>query len=171
MEWTRIIAEDLNITKNSNSNESESDFDFNDIILDVALTKTGASCILQAAGATNMIRINGDDNLEVHKLFGVAGNVMVNTDAEKHGLNGASKDPVEFNIGGIFSSIDKIKIEVYKNNEWIELAAPEGDAACKIAVGTDFEWTYERQSLKAKYPDFPKYAKDNVDIETWWKKF
>ena len=169
LEWHRIIAEDLTVSKNSSGINNESDFDFNDIVLDVALTKTGASCILQAAGATLKIRINGNNALEVHKLFGVLDNVMVNTDAEKHGMNGMKKDPVEFTIEGSFSSIDKIKIEVFRNNGWIELTAPPGDAASKIAVGTDFEWTYERQSLKSKYPDFPKYATDNVNVEEWWK--
>ncbi len=170
--WYRIIAEDLNVHDlQDGGSTNDTDFDFNDIVLDVALTKTGASCILQAAGATLQIRINGDDNLEVHKLFGVAQNVMVNTDAEKHGMTGAKKYPVKFDLTGTFPSIKDIKIEVFKNNRWIELTAPQGDAASKIAVGTDFEWPYERQSLKTKYPDFPKYAKDNVDVEDWWKKF
>lgn len=170
-QWTRIICEDLNVHDlGDGGSTDDTDFDFNDLVIDVALTRAGASCILQAAGATLKIRINGDDELEVHKLFGVAQNIMVNTDAEKHGMAGAKKDPVRFDITGSFSSIDKIKIEVYKNNEWIELTAPQGDAASKIAVGIDFEWTYERQSLKSKYPDFPKYATDNVDIDTWWKE-
>lgn len=172
LEWHRIIAEDLNVHDiYKDGSKDDTDFDFNDIVLDVALTKTGgASCILQAAGATLQIRINGDDKLEVHKLFGVAQNVMVNTDAEKHDMTGAKKDPVKFELTGPFSSIKDIKIEVFRDNRWIELTAPKGDAASKIAVDTDFEWPYERQSLKEKYPDFPKYAKDD-DIEKWWKKF
>ena len=52
---------------------------------------------------------------------------------------------------------------------WIELTAPPGDAASKIAVGTNFEWPYERQSLKEKYPDFPKYATDYENVDDWWK--
>ena len=165
--YQRIICEDLNVTV-GNAN-SDTDFDFNDIVIDIALTDEGVSCILQAAGATLPIRINGDNELEVHKLFGVSNNIMVNTDAEKHGQSGATKDPVAFDIKGNFSSIDKVKIEVFKNNMWIELTSPPGDAASKIAVGTDFEWPYERQSLKEKYPDFPKYATDYENVDDWWK--
>ena len=172
LQWKRIICEDLNVHDLQNGGSTnDTDFDFNDIVLDVALTKTGASCILQAAGATLQIRVNGDDNIEVHKLFGVAQNVMVNTDAEKHGMTGVKKDPVKFDLTGSFPSIKDIKIEVFKDNRWIELTAPKGDAASKIAVDTDFEWPYERQSLKLKFPDFPRYAKDNVDIDNWWKGF
>ena len=167
-QYQRIICEDLNVTVNGQTN-SDTDFDFNDIVIDIALTETGASCILQAAGATLSIRINGDDKLEVHKLFGVDNSTMVNTDADKHGMKGADKNPVAFDIEGNFESIDDVKIEVYRNGKWIELTAPPGDAASKIAVGIDFEWPYERQSLKDKYPDFPKYATDYENVDDWWK--
>ncbi len=170
LDWYRIIAEDLNAHDIDKDGEvDDTDFDFNDIVIDIALTDEGVSCILQAAGATLPIRINGDNELEVHKLFGVSNNIMVNTDAEKHGQSGATKDPVAFDIKGNFSSIDKVKIEVFRNNMWIELTAPPGDAASKIAVDTDFEWPYERQSLKEKYPDFPKYATDYENVDDWWK--
>jgi hypothetical protein len=171
LEWYRIIAEDLNAHDVDHDGDlNDTDFDFNDIVLDVALTNDGAKCILQAAGATLKIRINGNDNLEVHKMFGVEQSIMVNTHAEKKGLAHADKDPVEFDLVGSFSSIDKIKIEVYKQDRWMELTAPEGRPSCKIAVDTDFVWPDERESLKIKYPDFLNYVRNYQDIEDWWKK-
>lgn len=166
----RIIAEDLNVHDlNSDGKLEETDFDFNDIVLDVQLTADGADCVLQAAGATLEIMINDDPALEVHKLFGVNQQVMVNTRAEKSGLKGAAKPPVKFSIKGNFKSASDIPIKVFKGNSWIELTAPPGRAASKIAVGTDFEWTDERESLKKKYPDFPSYARDYTNVDTWWK--
>lgn len=172
LKWYRIIAEDLNAHDLDKDGEvDDTDFDFNDIVLDAALTPTGAKCILQAAGATLKIRIDGNDNLEVHKMFGVDQKVMVNTHAEKKGLAHADKDSVEFELAGSYQSLDDIKIEVFRQNRWMTLHAPKGDAASKIAVGIDFEWPDERQSLKEKYPDFPKYVRDGTDIDSWWKKW
>ena len=172
LEWYRIIAEDLNAHDLDQDGEvDDTDFDFNDIVLDVALTDTGAKCILQAAGATLKIRIDGNDNLEVHKMFGVEQKVMVNTHADKKGLAHADKDPIEFELTGSYKSLDDIKIEVFRQNRWMTLHAPKGDAASKIAVGIDFEWPDERESLKEKYPDFPKYVRDGTDIDSWWKKW
>lgn len=145
-------------------------FDFNDIVLDVAIDTDGkAHCILQAAGATLKIRINEDDNLEVHHLFGVAQNVMVNTNAKKRGMTGEdNKDPVEFTLDGPYTSAKDVKIHVYRQDSWMELTAPKGGAASKIAVPADFVWPDERVSLKTVYPDFPRYAIDDIDAE-WWK--
>lgn len=165
IEWHRIIAEDLNVHDiDLDGEHDDTDFDFNDIVLDVALVDGGAKCRLQAAGATLKIRINGVDSLEVHKLFGVGDKEMVNT------KKGPTKSPVEFDLQGSFASIDKIKIEVYRQNHWMELTAPKGDAACKIAVGVDFEWPDERQSLKAKYPNFLKYVQDPDKYAKWWNE-
>lgn len=174
LEWYRIIAEDLNAHDvDHDGDQDDTDFDFNDVVLDVALTETGAKCILQAAGATLKIRINGDIKLEVHDMFGVDQGVMVNTHAEKRGLAHADKDPVEFDLEGSFSSIDEITLEVYKKVgsewKWLELTAPEGRPSCKIAVKKDFVWPDERESLKEKYPNFLNYVKNYQDVEDWWR--
>ena len=156
--YYRIIGEDLSAT-------SDTDFDFNDVVLDVKITDKGADCILQAAGGTLPIRINGQDGPEVHELFGVDTDVMVNTNAEKKGLKGKSGLPaVSFSITGKFSSADDVKIEVKKDDGWHELYAKKGDAACKILVNTNFEWPDERQSLKAKYPKFVDWVNDPTVI-------
>ena len=167
--WYRIIAEDLNVhDMDSDGDKSDTDFDFNDIVLDAILTTNGAKCKLQAAGATLKIRINGIDSLEVHKMFGVDQDVMVNTKASSKGLKGKELPPVEFEIKGSFASIKDIKLEVYRQDHWMELKALEGDVASKICVGTDFVWPDERVSLKAKYPGFLEYVNYNNNPE-WWK--
>lgn len=173
--YRRIIAEDLNAHDiDADGNSTETDFDFNDIVLDAALTPTGAKCRLMAAGATLKIRINGDDKLEVHDLFKVDQKVMVNTHAEKINPNqAADRDPVEFEITGNFKDLNDIKLEVYKDLkgvwQWVELTAPKGDASCKIVVDTNFEWPDERQSLKGKYPNFLNYVHNNVGVDSWWR--
>ena len=171
LDWYRIIAEDLNAHDLDKDGEvDDTDFDFNDIVIDIAIDQTGkAHCILQAAGATLQIKINNDENLEVHKLFGVEQGVMVNTNAEKRGMKGASKPPVEFTLDGPFQTAQDVKIHVYRQNKWMELTAPVARAASKIAVATDFVWPDERVSLKTVYPKFPEYVKDNIDITDWWK--
>ena len=174
LQWHRIIAEDLNVHDiDGDKAEDDTDFDFNDIVLDVALVDGGAKCILQAAGATLKIRINNNNDLEVHKLFKVDQNVMVNTKATEKGLKGADNlPPVEFDITGSFSDVKDIPIHVERNkgsNVWIELKAPPGEAASKICVPSDFVWPDERESLKAKYPGFISYVRDNINVDSWWK--
>ena len=149
----RVIAEDLSASENT-------DFDFNDVVLDVTLTEDGADCVLQAAGGQLPIRINYDDNYEVHKLFGVDQKTMVNTNADKKGLPSAKKDSVSFPIKGTFKSVDDIVIQVYKNGDWHKLYAKQGDSACKILVDPTFPWPDEKESLKAVYPKFTNYVAD-----------
>ena len=151
----RVIGEDLTV------NNANLDFDFNDIVLDVTLTKTGADCVLQAAGAELPIAINGEyDKLEVHKLFGVKDKVMVNTNS-KVGKHKDNVPPVKFQITGSFKSVDDVLIEVKRDDgKWHKLYAKRGDSACKILVTTDFVWPDEQQSIKVKYPKFEDWVKD-----------
>ena len=162
--YYRIIGEDLTVGTDYNA-----DFDFNDVVLDVKITDKGADCILQAAGGQLPIRINGQDDLEIHKLFKVEDlKTMVNTNADKIGQPSATKDPVEFSITGKFSSADDVLIEVNKGTtdkpDWRPLYAKKGETACKILVNTNFEWPDERQSLKAKYPKFVDWVNDPTVI-------
>ena len=148
----RVIAEDLSASENT-------DFDFNDVVLDVTLTDEGADCVLQAAGGQLPIRINGDDNYEVHKLFGVDQKTMVNTNADKKGLPSAKKEPYKFSIKGTFSSVKQVPIEVKKEDgKWHPLYADTGKPACKILVDPTFPWPDEKESLKAVYPKFIDYV-------------
>ena len=151
----RVMAEDL-------SAKESSDFDFNDVVFDVTANEGGqsATIILRAAGGTLPLRINGKDEWEVHKLFGVATNVMVNTGAAAKGLTGDdNKGPVTVttNFEGDFSAekfcetVGKIKIEVYKNGQWMELRAKQGEAACKFGTDPANKWVPELENINDYY--------------------
>lgn len=141
----RIMVEDLSATTGT-------DFDFNDAVFDVNIVDGNAECILQAAGGTLPLKIG---NFEVHELFGVATNVMVNTGA------GPSLDPVPFTLTGITNPKD---IHIYVNKgDWVEVTANRGAPASKIATWQDKEWCHERQPISKKYPGFPEWV-SNPDI-------
>ena len=88
---TRILGEDLT--------PGDTDWDFNDVVFSVEFSGSTANCTLLAAGGTLPLRIytvaneqNPEQNyVEVHELFGVDTNVMVNT-------------------GGISTKVDKTPI-------------------------------------------------------------
>ena len=158
----RIIAEDLSASEGS-------DFDFNDVIFDVKYeypvwNKT--TIILQAAGGKLPLRIGVlDEEHEVHKLFGVSLNTMVNTEDWT-----AHKAPVTFTIDGQFGSwnINNLPIWVQKGSDWVELTAPKGKAASKIAVSTDYKWVKELQDISKAYKKFDTYVKNDNQAK-WWK--
>ena len=158
----RIIAEDLSASEGS-------DFDFNDVIFDVKYeypvwNKT--TIILQAAGGKLPLRIGVlDEEHEVHNLFGVSLNTMVNTEDWT-----AHKDPVTFIIDGQFGSwnINNLPIWVQKGSDWVELTAPQGKAASKIAVSTDYKWVKELKDISNAYKNFDTYVTSGKPAE-WWK--
>ncbi len=157
----RIIAEDLSVN-------DASDFDFNDIVLDVTFGSP-AVLTLQAAGGTLPLRINGDNNLEVHSLFGVNVSDMVNTGA------GPSKDPVVIDSSKGFNmninnreDAKNLQIEVQKGGTWYALTAEKAEPASKLAVDPTYDWLGERQSIKSTYPLFVKWATDNSFASKWW---
>lgn len=158
----RIIAEDLSASEGS-------DFDFNDVVFDVkygypAGDKT--TIILQAAGGKLPLRIGVlDEEHEVHKLFGVSLNTMVNTEDWT-----AHKDPVTFTIDVQYGSgnIEDLPIWVQKGSDWVLLTAPQGKAASKIAVSTDYKWVKELKDISKAYKNFDTYVKSGNPTE-WWK--
>ena len=158
----RIIAEDLSASEGS-------DFDFNDVVFDVKYgypewNKT--TIILQAAGGKLPLRIGVlDDEHEVHKLFGVSLNTMVNTEDWT-----AHKDPVPFIIDGQYGSwnINNLPIWVQKGSDWVLLTAPQGKAASKIAVSTDYKWVKELKDISNAYKNFDTYVTNSTPAE-WWK--
>ena len=157
----RIIAEDLSASEGS-------DFDFNDVIFDVKYeypvwNKT--TIILQAAGGKLPLCIGVlDDEHEVHNLFGVSLNTMVNTEDWT-----AHKDPVTFIIDGQYGSwnINNLPIWVQKGSDWVQLTAHKGKAASKIAVSTDYKWVKELKDISNAYNNFDTYV-TNCTPE-WWK--
>ncbi len=155
----RIIAEDL-------SAAHASDFDFNDIVLDVKYGSP-ATVWLVAAGGILPLRINGNDDWETHKLFGVGLNEMVNTKA------GPTKPIVEIsgfnqNINSPEEANDKIKLEVYKDGTWQTLTAVKGEPACKLAVDQTFQILPERKSIKDEYPLFLDWVSKANFKSKWW---
>ena len=158
----RIIAEDLSASEGS-------DFDFNDVVFDVKYgypewNKT--TIILQAAGGKLPLCIGVlDDEHEVHNLFGVSLNTMVNTEDWT-----AHKDPVPFIIDGQYGSwnINNLPIWVQKGSDWVLLTAHKGKAASKIAVSTDYKWVKELQDITNAYGQFDTYVTTGYPAE-WWK--
>ena len=159
-EAIRIIAEDLSASEGS-------DFDFNDVVFDVKMNwpAEGKHTItLQAAGGKLPLCIGVlDDDYEVHKLFGVSLNTMVNTEDWT-----AHKDPVTFTIDGQYGNIVDLPIWVQKGSDWVQLTAPKGKAASKIAVSTDYKWVKELQDISKAYKNFDTYVTSGTPAE-WWK--
>jgi hypothetical protein len=145
----RVIAEDLVVSP---------DFDFNDVVFDVEFVSVNeAKITLQAAGSTLPICI-GDEEHEVHHLFGVATSTMVNT------ASGSNTSSVTFNItGGFYGKTINIPVKVKYKNKWIELSAKIGEPPAKIAVSTSFEWPKERVSI-TKYPYFVEWIQDKFVV-------
>ena len=158
----RIIAEDLSASEGS-------DFDFNDVVFDVKYgypEENKTTIILQAAGGKLPLCIGVLDKAhEVHNLFGVSLNTMVNTEDWT-----AHKDPVTFTIDGQYGSwnIVNLPIWVQKGSDWVLLTAPKGKAASKIAVSTDYNWVKELQDISKAYKNFDTYVKSGNPTE-WWK--
>ena len=169
----RIIAEDLSINDvDGEGKVAHSDIDFNDVVFDVEWTSGGANITLQAAGGTLPLVVgvvpsdssNDWEQYEVHKLFKVATNVMVNTNYR----TGVSKAPVEFSISGSFGQ-DGSNIPVYvkKGGKWYELTAKKGEPASKIGVAPTFEWCNERQAIDKKYTNFKDWVVSKTPL-IWW---
>ena len=153
---TRVIAEDLSASENS-------DFDFNDVVFDVQLNwpTTGEHTItLLAAGGTLPLTIAG---VEVHAMFDVPTNKMVNTEAWT-----AQKSPVKFVIKGTYYDPNEIEVRVQKGSDWPLLTAERGRVASKIAVSTDYKWVKELQDISDAYKNFDTYVQNGNPAE-WWK--
>ena len=161
--WVRIIAEDLSVTQRT-------DFDFNDVVFDVRIntTKTKAQIKLKAAGGTLPLTVGWTGEVgtnyteyEVHNLYGVATNVMVNTHA-KNGVDG--KADVTKTLTGTFNSADDVKVMVQKRGVWNEITKHTGEPASKIQVKTTYQWCDERKNISDVYDGktYPKSFNDYV---------
>lgn len=147
----RIICEDLG---------AADDFDFNDVVFD-ALMKDGKTYIkVLAAGGTLPLTVAEQ---EVHELFGVDTNVMINTAAGKHNEKGVR----EFVVNRVYDSYKDIPVVVTipataSTPEGLqELTAVKGAAPQKIAVSTTFEWCNERIQIEDVYDNFPNYVSNS----------
>lgn len=165
----RVIAEDL-------SASDAGDFDFNDVVFDVVKVE-GENTILRliCAGGTLPLRVRGSgesEGREVHAVFGDTTPIL-----EKHPMYNTGAGPnvpaTEFTVKGKYvtpAEIKNIKIEVYKNNAWMELKATTGEAACKILVDDTFKPVVERRNIADENKKFTNYVQGTFKDEFWWEK-
>ena len=157
---TRILGEDLT--------PGDTDWDFNDVVFAVEFSGTTANCTLLAAGGTLPLRIytvanetNPEQNyVEVHDLFGVETNVMVNTG----GISTTVDRKPTFTVTGVNPSLTgkDIIIKVNKGTKtepvWVELTANQGEPAAKLAVTKNFKVCTERQNINTIYTRFTDWV-------------
>lgn len=148
-ETKRVFCEDLGSTD---------DFDFNDIVLDVVNAGAKTIITLRAAGGTlpAYIKVGSEELGEVHELFGVAQNTMVNTRTK-----GAVERPiVVLEVNGTYTAGD-VQI-IVENTEGIkyELNAAKGSIPYKFATPIGVDWTNEREQIETKYPNFKNWVAD-----------
>lgn len=149
----RVIAEDLTV-------DEKGDFDFNDVVFDVIYNypEGKTTIILQAAGGTLPLTIAGQ---EVHKLFGVDTNVMVNTRNKS-----VERNPVKFVLDTYYANANDIPVRVQKNGSWMDLEAKRGRVPSKIGVKPTYNWCDEREDIEDRYPNFGQWVQ-NEGI-TWY---
>ncbi len=170
-----VMAEDL-------SASDASDFDFNDCVFDVYYVDANTVKIkVLAAGGTLPLRLCENDAWELHNLFDVDTQCMVNTGNKYHQpvapysqVDG--KAAVELTLTGKTWSNDQntfagqvrdqIKMEVYKDGAWHELQAEQGKAAGKIATpvniymkdsgwfDNEYRWPYEKQYIGNSFNEY-----------------
>lgn len=151
----RIMCEDLGTTD---------DFDFNDVVFDVTFTSsTNAYIVLRAAGGTMPLYIGNpnEGGQEVHELFGVPTNVMVNTN------NGSVSKPVAtFNLPVTSNDPNDIPVIVVNTRHASAISyvldATPGVAPRKICVTPDVDWADERVNIQTIYPNFAQWILDHT---------
>lgn len=180
----RIIAEDLN-AEAADGDISDSDWDFNDVVFDVKFTGDNTATItLVAAGGTlplivgvqNPVDGQSYPSNEVHALYGVDVDFMVNTKAELKGLKGGDVDKkptIDVTITGVKAQNGKnIPIHVQKivndQPKWFELQAITGEPAAKIGVDpTTFNYCLEKVDIRSQYPLFTQWVR-TTNPSFWW---
>ena len=178
----RVMAEDLGTMS--------SDFDYNDVVFDILFVKNGdsykADIILQAAGGTLPLYIGeGEGNVyEVHDLFRVDTDVMVNTHASERGLKGRDNlKPVHFTVnlpsGKDYAAmkaeeaVDALKITVKIGNNTVHLTPKASyenysNAPKMIVAPVGTEWVDERVLISKVYSKFVDWISD-PEVK-WWVK-
>lgn len=187
-----VVAEDLS-TYVSTDGKELADFDFNDVVFEVSKGNNGKVHIkLLAAGGTLPLTVGGAEGwtvdnhgeqvlaYEVHRLFKVSTGTMVNTNST---TNGATRDPVEFDIdypegvspsNNIYEIANAIPIRVYREDlssdtnekKWIVIpkaqpvTSDSGSTitASKLCVDTDFRWCNERNHIDTKFHYIDSYG-------------
>lgn len=172
----RIMVEDLIASDLSQVGYSEgkSDWDFNDAVFDVAFLREQnknyqfedwAVITLWAAGGTKSLTVGGK---EVHELFGVPTNKMVNTNAP-NGVDGLQPVIFRINLGATpqdWADHNANEIKVYVGST--ELTAETGKAPQKVVVSNTTRWMKELLIITSGYADFATYATTNAPKD-WYK--
>lgn len=165
VERVRIMCEDLS--------GSRTDFDYNDVVFDVKFIKNGnqyyADIVLRAIGGELPLYIG---NREVHDLFGVTTNTMVNTYEGRH----TEVDPVQFTVtlpsgtyNNAYDAINALPVYVKMSSSPtpIQLTVNQGQPAEMIAVPATTEWPNERESILNRYPSFVNWIRDSSVV--WYE--
>ena len=165
----RVIAEDLSAAE-------AGDFDFNDVVFDVVKAEGGVTTLkLICAGGVLPLRVRGANQAEGTEIHSLFGEDKPNEKGEYKMYNtGLSpKMPeAEFTVEGEYTTpeqIRNIKIEVFKDDKWMELKAETGKAACKILVDDTFVPVKERQNIADANGNFTDYVQGNFVDDFWWK--
>ena len=170
----RVIAEDLTASQSG-------DFDFNDVVFDVVSydqSTDKTTLRLQACGGTLPLMIGstkGANGVEVHSLYG---DNTPDATTGKYKMWNTIKgqnthDPVDFTINGKYTTPEELfnlRIEVFKENDWMLLTANKGVAACKILVDDRFPIVPERTPIANEQGNFTTYVQGNWKDEDgfWW---
>jgi hypothetical protein len=155
----RIMAEDLTVKPNG----AASDFDFNDVVFDWKIEGNVATIQLRAIGGTLPLTVGGQ---EVHDLFGVQRNVMVNTGVTTE----AEPAPYTYTFpNGVEAIAKNIPIIVTRSDGTFELTAEMGKVASKINVPTSTKWVKEFKDIKEAYPDFEGWVANPT--ATWTSNY
>lgn len=159
------------------------DYDFNDVVLKVSAPLNGKiSITLAAAGGTYGVKAGLDDKSlfdgrELHDVFGVATNIMVNTGAG--GGEGTTLEPVtiELEVGDSWNIADNGNFWIDVIDRGISVMIPQftpgfvpGDVPYAIRIAEDFDFPQERQKITDKYPDFATWAHDATQAIDWYTK-
>lgn len=156
------------------------DYDFNDVVLKVTAPVDGKiNVTLDAAGATYALRVKlGSsylfDGKEVHEVFGVTQDVMVNTGT------GTICNPVTetVSVGENWNIMDNGDFYiVVEDRGGLEVHIPTfqpgfvaGEVPYAIRIASDFDYPSERQAIVRKYPAFVDWAEDATSEIDWYNK-
>ena len=165
----RVIAEDLSASE-------AGDFDFNDVVFDVVKAEGGVTTLkLICAGGVLPLRVRGAnqaEGTEIHSLFG-ENEPNANGQYKMYNTGLSPKMPeAEFTVEGTYTTPEQIRniiIEVWKNDQWMELKAETGKAACKILVDDTFVPVVERRNIADENQNFTNYVQGKFVNDFWWK--